>query len=213
MNGKINCSDDLKLAAYLDGRLSAGEKEAIERQLSERPECRDTANMIRTVLGSDEALVPSAVPERLVRNAIAMHPGNRDALDLVLALAGNALSVVRAALNVQIDFPFPAAALRSNPPRDMALVVMTKTFDAVTAEVNIEKLAGRICNILVAVRDTKTRTPMENMRIELVSEGRELGSSRLAQGRVLFEDVGLGRYDIVIRRNSAEFGTMAIKIQ
>jgi len=212
MNEKRNCIDEIELAAYVDGRLPAGKRASVDLMLSKNEECRETLDIITSVVVGSGDATDGEPPERLVRKAIALYTRKSDVLDLVLSFAGNALSVLRAAFEVRVDFPFAAAALRNSGAANKGMLVMTKTFEAITAEVNIEKLAGRMCNILVAVQDAKTQRPMENLRVELVSQGRELGSSRLDQGKVLFEDVGLGRYDIIIRDNSAAFGTMAIKI-
>ena len=122
------------------------------------------------------------------------------------------LAVVGAALDVRLSVPWSPAALRTGEGAGISMIIMKKTFDAFTAELNIEKLRGNKCNITVIITDRETRTSMKNFRVNLISEDRELASSLLEKGKVLFEDIRRGRYNIVIQKKEAPFGTMSIKI-
>ena len=213
MNVQNSCVDDLDLAAYLEGRLPAEGREKVDRHLAKNAENRHTLETIQAVLASSVE-IPSGdeVPESLMRKAIAYYPRNGNPLDLILAFTGNALSIIRSSLEVRIDTPLPAAALRTGISPGAGMVVMTKTFDAVTAAVYIEKRSGNSCNIALLVTDRSTQTPAKNLRIGLISQGRELDSLSLENGRVLFEDVHSGHYDILIQKNGAGYGRMTIKI-
>lgn len=212
MNEKHSCAGTLELAAYFDGRLPAGERQALELHLAEHPECRLAAKVLRSVLAGDDGFPAEEAPERLIKKAIALHPANRASLDLVISLMKDTLAVIGAALDVRLLAPCSPAMLRTGGTAGVSVIIMEKTFEAITAEVNIEKLRGDTCNVNVRVFDSMSRAGMQNLRVGLLSEGRELASSLLENGKVLFEDVRRGRYDIVIQKKGATFGAMAIKI-
>jgi hypothetical protein len=212
MNEKNSCAGALELAAYFDGRLSADERQTIELHLADHPECRNAVTLLRSVLEAGDDLAADDAPEHLMQKAIALHPANQGGLDLIISLMKDTLAVIGAALDVRLLTPCTPVTLRTGRAAGAAMVIMKKTFDAITAEVNMENLQGNACNISVCVTDGMTPTDMHNIRVDLISEGRELASSLLENGKVLFEDVRRGRYDIVIQKKGATFGTMAIKI-
>ena len=213
MNVQNPYVDDLDLAAYLEGRLPAEGREKVDRHIAGNAESRHALETIQAVLaGAVEIPSHDEVPESLMWKAIAYYPRNEKPLDLILAFTGNVLSIIRSALDVRIDTPLPAAALRTGISPGAGMVVMTKTFDAITAAVYIEKRSGNSCNIALLVTDRSTQIPAKNLRIGLISQGRELDSIPLENGRAQFEDVHCGHYDILIQKNGAGYGRMTIKI-
>jgi hypothetical protein len=213
MNVQNPCASDLDLAAYLEGRLPAAERKMLDRYLVNNRACRHMLENVRAVLASRDDLPPvEEVPERLIRKAAAFYPRNRDLIDLIIALTNDTLTIIRASLDIRIAVPPPVAPLRAGGSSGASIVVMTKSFDGLYAEVRIEKLPGNTCNIAVQITDSLRRTPAENLRIDFVSQGRELDSSSLHNGRVLFEDVSRGSYDVIIQKNGARCGVMWIKI-
>lgn len=213
MHPTNHCPDDITLAAYLEGKLSATELAAVERRLLDNEECRKTLAAVRNALQPGGSMPDAALPEALIQKAVRLYPGQRDILDLVISAVSDSLNVISAALDVSIETPAPAMAMRAAQARGAAMIVMTKEFDAITAKVAIEKVSRSLCTIAVMVADQITQAPMKDLRIELLSRGRELGSSLVEQGKVLFEEVKPGRYDIVIRNKGAVLGTLAVKIQ
>ncbi len=213
MHAKKTCPDDRTLAAYIEGTLPAKELAAVEHHLQGHRECRDIVAALQKDSKMRDSTHGEKVPEALIQKAIRLYPGRRDVLDLVISAASDALNVVSAALDVSLKTPAPAMAMRTTQPRGAAMIVMTKEFEAITAKVAIEKVSRSLCTIAVMVADRATQTPMKDLRIELLSGGRELGSSLVEQGKVLFEEIKPGRYDIVIRNRGTLCGSITIKIQ
>lgn len=213
MNIQDPRASDLDLAAYLDGRLTADERKRVDRRLATDAAYPNTLEMVQAILNSHDDLPPAEeVPERLIRKAAAFYPHSHDLLDLVLAFAGDSLRIIRASLDVRIAAPLSAAQLRTKSSSDASIVVMTKSFEACSAEVHLEKLSGNTCNIAIQVTDRLTRTLAKNLRIDLVYQWRELASNPLQNGRVLFEAVKCGTYDVIIKKRGASCGAMRIKI-
>lgn len=213
MHPKTTCFDDTTLAAYIEGTLPPKEQAAFERHLRDHSVCRDVVAAIQQVLKKHDALPVEEAPEALMQKAVRLYPGQRDVLDLVLSLVSDTLNVVSAALDISLEAPVPVMAMRAGQARGASMVVMTKELGAITARVAVETVCRGLCTIAVMVTDRTTQAHGKDLRIELVSRGRELGSSLAEQGTVLFEEIKPGRYDIVIRDKSEVLGTLAIKIQ
>lgn len=67
----VACPGQLKLASYLDGRLSAAEVESIEAHLAACRECREAAADARLIVAAAAQSRPAA-PERVIESAQAL---------------------------------------------------------------------------------------------------------------------------------------------
>lgn len=207
-----DCYSDLDLAAYLDGWLSRRKREAIEDHLARHDECRKDLQTIRDCMPRD--LTPEEdAPAQLVQNVVALYPVQHGLLDIVISLASDALAVLQASLDVHVTLVKPAFTLRNRGSQDSAMLAIQKKFDTVTADLNIERLSERKCNIWVILTDSRNGARLSSLRVELLAKGRVLGSHSLVAGAVLFEDVDRGLYDLMIQKNEEHIGTIAIKIQ
>jgi len=64
----------------------------------------------------------------------------------------------------------------------------------------------------IAVDEGMQKASVKPLRVELISNGRELVSTLLEQGETFLEDVGVGQYKIKIHKNGQIFGDIALKI-
>ena len=184
MNPKRAGITEDELADYLDSRLSDAERRSFDVRLQADPQARKTADLVQSLRA--DPLPVQDVPERLVRNVIALYRDHRKSpgsVDLVLSLARKALSVLSAATEIELTALAPAPALRRTPRREASMIVATKKFETVTADVNIEKTCSGVCNIGVSVTESASRRPASSIRVELFGSSRLLGSHRLQHGR------------------------------
>ncbi len=212
MTLKNLCASDLDIAEYLDHALSTKDREAADRYLAEHEGCRSAISTVRMILKLNDDQPDTDPPEYLVNRAISLQNHETWAGDLILSLAERTLKVLQASRDVLLSYPGLVPALRANEPAGSVMVVMTKTFDDIAAEMSIEKLRGSRCNIIVSVCERASRKLARNLHIEMLSLGRLLGSGQVDDGKVQFEDVGPGSYDLVIRKRGAESGRMSLKI-
>jgi len=205
--------NEISLAAYLEGTLPDAERLALERHLRTHPECSEVLETLQKVLHQLQEGPLDAVPETLLRRALQLRDEQRSILDLVIAIVQDTLTVVSHALDVQVQVLEPAANLRTGKTRGASLVVMKKIFGNVAATVSVERSPQGLFLIPIAVSEGDPAVPAQDLRVELISRGRELGSSMVENGTVLFEEVNAGQYDIVLRRKGALLGSMSIMIQ
>jgi len=205
--------NEISLAAYLEGTLPDTERLALERHLRTHPECSEVLKTLREVMRELREGPLDAVPETLVQRALQLRNEQRSVLDLVVSFVQDALTVVSHGLGVQVQVLEPAADLRTAKARGASLVVMKKSFGDVAATVSMERSSRGLFTIPVSVSEGDLPVPARDLRVELISQGRELGSSMAENGTVLFEEIAAGQYDIVLRRKGALLGSMSIMIQ
>ena len=93
------CLSDETMAAYVDGRLEAADRSAVETHLVHCHRCLDQVALLKRVINQEGALAGLEVPEAVLARAealIAERFGRRPALmDLAVRIAGNLVEVLR----------------------------------------------------------------------------------------------------------------------
>jgi hypothetical protein len=205
--------DDLKIAAYVDGRLAAGERDAFENMLAGSKEYREYLSLARkAAIDAVEQRDDDPVPEHLLKKAIGLYRQKLDMHDIIVSLSERIFRVLRWSPEVGFSFPAPAGAMRRDRGKNPSMAVVTKVFDDMVVEVGIEQVSEKQCNFMINARDRTSKAPCENIRAELMSRGREYASCLLTNGEAIFEDVRPGRYDILFRQNDDVRGRLTIRI-
>jgi len=209
---------EIWIGAYLEGKLSPEKREEIDRSLSTDRKFRNEFIAVNRVMAPKDAgacpkNIPADAPAHLMKKVINMYPESQGLFDIVIGLVRDAVHVIHTAFDINVSMPVPAADMRGPRVLSPRMAVFTKTFGLITSEFDIEKVHGDLCNIKVVITDKQTGALMANLRVDLISNGRELVSDRLENGEVLLEDVSPGRYTVRIRRNEEILGELAIKIE
>ena len=206
------CLSDSEIGAYIEGSLSSGRKESFESHLAGCQECWKEFIAINRVINRKDAPAEN-VPEYLMEKAIGMFPEKRSVFDVVLNLLRDSVKVLYNSPDINIFTPLPVPALRGEKIMPPEMIVLKKSFEDIEVELDIEKVAGSLCNIRVAVDDPRRKILMDTLRVELISEDRELVSGLLEDGETVLEDIGLGKYTIRINRKGKTLGEIALQIK
>lgn len=207
------CLSDFELGAYLDGRLSDSEREDLKRRLSQCTECREEVAAIGDIMRRKEAPVDDMMPEYLINKITSAYPGKGSLVDAVLVFMKETVDVIMSGPGIQVSEPLPIFGLRSARAVSPNMIIVTKSFDNIEVELDIERVMGDFCNIKAIVVDSGTKLLMSNLRVDLVSNNRELASDLLENGEVIFEDISSGTYGIRVMKNSRVLGELTIIIK
>jgi len=206
------CPSDYEIGAYIDGKLTDSEMETIEKRLFSCGECWEDFVTVKKNIIQDLEEPVKAMPASLMDKAIHLYPEKNKFFNLIVSLVKDSIQIMQYTEGFQIFTPVPAGGLRRGTPEHPTMVVIKKSFDEIDVELDIEKTGRDICNIRIAVDDTMQKVSVQPLRVELVSNGRELVSNLLEEGETFLEDVGVGHYNIKIHKNGKIFGEIALKI-
>ncbi len=206
------CLNDYDIGAYIDDRLPESEREIIENGVFACKECwEDFIAIKQTIIRGDEE--PAAdLPDSLIQKAVDMYPEKNRLFNLVVGFVRDSIQIMHSSAGFDISFPQLAGGMRSAEREQPSMVVINKSFDDISVELDIEKTGRDICNIRVAIDEVITRSSVKPLRVELISNGRELVSNLLENGETFLEDIGTGNYNIKIHKKGKIFGEIAIKI-
>ncbi len=140
-------------------------------------------------------------------------PEKRSLFDIVLDLNQDYVRVDYCTNDINVFTPLPAAGLRSDKIVNPEMVILEKSLGEIDVELFIEKVADNLCNIRVGVDNLKTKVLMNTLRIELISEGKELISSLFEDGETILEDISTGRFTIKIQKKGEVLGEVTLKVQ
>jgi len=204
---------DISLAAYLDNRLDAIDREAIERSLNGHSEWKDTIAAARSVLTDPQGLAESRfVPAYLIDAVVQAYPKKADMLDILLSLADSTLNIVKRSAYVTITYPFQPALVRRQSSRSTTMALITRTFEDIIVKLGVERMSDDRCNFNLSAVDVQGGVQLSNVRAELTTNDRELASVMLEKGGALFEDIKPGKYTIRLKRSGKLCGSLSIRI-
>jgi hypothetical protein len=206
------CLNDNELGAYMEGRLSEIEKDSLEKRLFACRECWEDFVMMKQAIIHNDEEAENELPPHLMQRAVNMYPEKTSFIDIIVGIVKDSIQISHYAEGFQIFTPLPAGELRRGISGNPSMVVIKKSFHDIDVELDIEKTGSEICNIRIAVDEGMQKASVKPLRVELISNGRELVSTLLEQGETFLEDVGVGQYNIKIHKNGQIFGEIALKI-
>ncbi len=213
MKEEKGCLTETEIGGYIEDRLPEHDRKAIEAHLKRCPDCRKQVVVATGVL-TGAAPVGDVVPEYVVQNAIDYYEEKETTFDIILRLVQDTVRVIRSAADVALAIPQPLAALRNVKAFSPTLVVLTKSFQSVDVECDIERVSPERCNIKVIAldpADPTKRMTLRNLRVELLCKDRQLASSSMGNNNdVLFEDVSKERYSIRVLQKGETLGELAL---
>ena len=208
---KKSCPVEEIIADYLEGRLSAEDKEAMDAHLSECDLCLEELVIAGKAIRDAIQLpaVPSGVTEAAARLVARRTTGiaQKGLKGSIAAYAGK--------ISDYFHYSFPwrlqHAAIRSSKTAAAPdLVMIRKDFRKIEAEIEIEKTTGEN---KAHIRVKVARGQKNGIRVTLKKGEREISSQLLSAGYALFEDIPFSRYEVVFSTNGTELGTCAIEIK
>lgn len=212
MPASRSCLSEIELGSYVEGNVSPETARASEEHLSRCALCREELRAAEVILSPGDGPEIHGPPENIMRRAVDMFPGKSGMFDIVLRLLRDSIEILRNSHAIHVLAPAPAPSVRGIKIVRPNMIILTKSFEDIEIELNVEKVLGDLCNVKVFAVDVNTKSLVNNLRIELVSAGRELESSFLKNGESVFEDIRPGRYGIRIRKGKKIFGELTFKI-
>ncbi len=205
-----------EIACFLEGKL---EKEAAGRMKKHLSACDQCAKLV-----SDDLLFTGLpgndVPERVLEKVEGMISDRASGLsgsflDIVLKFVDQGLEIVRTTGEVFSGRELiPADDFREGRSlqfgHDSAI---TKTLDELFVEIRAESHEYPLFNLVVTIRDNKSRSFVKDVRVTLFKDEREIESRIIEQGKVMFESIGPAVYALEISDSKRVLATVQLEVR
>ncbi|MBI4698155.1 MAG: zf-HC2 domain-containing protein [Nitrospirae bacterium] len=208
------CPDEAQLSYYLDGILSAYDKENMEKHLLQCNNCLSLVLLNEKVKANDAAFeVPSGWVER-VKNLVSKKQGIPQRLfDIVLKFTKDTIEIIKSTENLFISYgavPVPVRGGAGAVPANS--ITLSRTFADIKSELEIEKAENDRFSIGISTSYTDSGAPEPNLRISLFNPEQEVASFVAESGEVCFNSLRLGQYTIKITRADRVIGEISMDL-
>jgi hypothetical protein len=213
LKGKGLHPDEESLACFLEGKLSAKEREEVLAHFLSCSSCAQLLAIQAAVPESQDKEVPDLVLEAAKG---LVEPGDiTDILEILLKLKEAALEIINTTGDVLVGREFmPAPVLRSRKMQDFKdEVVILKDFKEIRVEVKIENKRGQAFNLTVAAKEKKTQKLIPGLRITLLKGELELESYLADSSVVSFENILLGKYTVEVSTTEDKLASILLDIK
>ncbi len=205
--------DEEALACFVEGRLSSEESERIKTHLLGCDYCV----RILTIQAKLDEIQELKVPEELLRQVkgLVKERDEQFTLEMIFRLKDNLLELLKTTGDVLIGHELvPSPVLRSRQIKDFKdEVVILKDVKDIRLELKLENKQGKAFNLVVWAREKDTQKEITDLRIALFKDDFELESYHSDSGRVIFENVLLGRYIVEISSIEDKLASVLLDIK
>lgn len=190
--------DEESFACFLEGRLSAEEKERINTHLISCDDCLEIFSLSINAQDANMQEVPGELLDK-VRVIISLKE-KMTVLEVILRLKENMLEVINSNGDILVGRELVSApALRSRNIRDFKdEVTVLKDFKDVRVEVRLENKGGKYFNLMLQVKKKHRQGLLKDLRVTLIKDDLELESCISDTGSVNFEHILLGKYSLEV---------------
>jgi len=211
--GRSDCPDEESLASYLAGRLSNETKESLEAHLAGCSFCVD--EIVATRKAAQDT-GPEIIPQRLMDRAMGLVTAkqrNEGVFDLVVRVVKDSIELVM----TSGQWMNPAAAVpvgvRGRPQATRTSILQVeKEIGKFTVSVEVELIGASQCQVVVGLKDSLGNS-VDNVRLTLLSEGREQASYLTRHGEAVFDHIPKGEYHLSISESGNPLGTIRLRME
>jgi hypothetical protein len=187
------CPDAELLAMYIDNRLEKKRKEWLEAHLVDCDSCLE------------QVVLCTGVQKEQVKQK-----SKNEAVDVVVRFLKNTVEVISELKDIQV-VPVPAlAAVRGKDIPSLKTARFKREFADLTVEVELKSPNGKAGEITINTH--KNQSPVNKVRVSLLSGDKEQASFLTKEGYVSFELRRMGRYLIRLSKNKLSLGEISFEV-
>jgi len=214
---KGKCLNDQDIACIIDGQLS--EKERV-RYFDHVLSCMKCAQNLRDhllVLNIIDKKGMLETPEAIVQAAMELYSPEVgvNVLEVVLDFKEKMIELVRTTGEILRGtelIPIPVLRSHGEEANFSNEIKIVKEFNNMMTEVGVEKNKPHLCNVEIRLTEKKTKKKMHGLRVTLMKDDREIESSLIEEGKVIFREVKPGKYSLFIIKDDKKIGIVKLHI-
>jgi hypothetical protein len=218
LNMKRICPQEEVLADYLAGRLAAENKSDLESHLSDCRRCLDEIMLAEDLMQGNTLSGYELVPPSVTQSAIELvksrtRPAAFNFKKKIIQIFKHFYSWISVHTPLIFHRRDSLAPIRSSEKIISSdFFHVKKSFREIIVDLEIEKTGREFACVRVnLISDSKNKN---NIRVTLLGRNeRELASSPLKTGLVLFEEIAFGHYRLAFVRNGTRIGMYRFEIK
>lgn len=211
------CLTEMDLSCIIDGKVSELERDKLLAHVLTCQSCTELLGAHLKVMNAINNNVALEAPEEVVQAAINLYNPEVGVnfLEVALNLKEKFIELVRTTGDILIGpqlVPIPVLRSHGEESQFTDEIKIVKEFDNILTEVGVEKKKPDICDVEIRLTDKETKKKIEGFRVTLNKNGKEIESSLIEDGKVIFKDVRPDKYVVSIIKDDKKFGIIEIVI-
>jgi hypothetical protein len=210
---RSDCPDEEHLANYLSGLLSNEAKQFLETHLAG---CTNCVDEIIAAHRATQDIATETVPQRVMDRAMGLVPAKQKSegvFDVVVRMVKDSLELVRTTGEWIAPLTAAPVGVRGRAqPGDTSILQVEKQMGDFKVGIEVERVESGICQVAVSVVG-QGGTPANNLRVSLLSGGREQASYLTKNGEAVFERIPQGAYDLQISDSNVLVGVVRLAME
>lgn len=214
---KGKCLTEEDVAGIIDGKIQESKNLQHIEHISSCQQCasviKENFLLARAIEGNAMIELPHYIAQKAMDLFIPERSQN--ILDIILNLKQKVIELVQTTGDILIGQELvPVAVLRGKHESDKFQneIKVVKTFDNILAEVGIEKRNPTLCDIEIRMTEKDTKKKAQDLRVTLTKKNREIESTLVREGKVVFREVSANKYRIVIAKEDKKIGVVELLI-
>ena len=198
---------------FIECKLSRKENERIKTHLIGCQRCAEAFAVSLKL----EVIENQVAPEQLVQEAkrLIEEQDKLSILEIGLRFKEKAIEIMNTTGDILVGQEFvPAPVLRSRKAKDFKdEVTILKDFKDIRVEVKIENKGSQAFDLTVLVKEKESQKIIKDLRVTLLRQDLELESYLNDSGKVIFENVLLGKYTVEISTLESKLASVLLEIK
>jgi len=198
---KGECLTEELIAAYLDNLLEDVQREKVANHLYTCSGCRQNSIIVSRIKSSLETELPIKAPHYITSKAMQLvNTGAcKNLFEVVLNFAKDSVRVLKDTGSMFRPLEIAAAPARQGGVSEMKDVAhLSKAFPEIKIDITIEKIDDTTYEINLRMSKSMTGSPINDVRVSLLSVERELASYLTVKGHVSFKNLPPTQYGLHI---------------
>jgi hypothetical protein len=213
-----NCLSEEELSCFIEGKCNDDQYEKCSAHLLFCSNCMNALADYQNIIKLEDNETELQAPRHLINKVMDfVSEGEASSVfDIVINIKEQAMDLLRTTGELLLGpklVPVPVLRSKTEDRKHIDHIRIVKKLKHIIVEVEIEKKAACMTDLIIRLTEDKTKKKMNGIRVGLTKNGREIESLLTEAGKVEFEEVRADAYKLVILDNEIQLGSVNITIQ
>jgi len=213
---KGKCLAEEDVACIIDGKITEAKRKKILKHTLCCEPCTMKLKDHFAILNAVDKKGLLEVPKNITQQAMDLYSVEvgTNILEVVLNFKDKFIELVRttgeiARGSVLVPIPILRSKEENTFQKEIKIV---KVFNNVLTEVGIERQKAELCDIEIRLTNKETKKKLQGVRASLLKNDKEIESSLVENGKVIFREVAPGEYIIALKKEDVKIGIIQFSI-
>lgn len=202
-----------EFSCFFKGSLAKEDEEKFKAHLVRCERCLEITALNDSIVEEFNSQVPQDLIDKA--KGLVKEEDSRSILNIFLRFKDNSIELIKTCGDVLVGQELiPSAVLRSRKISEFKnQVTVLKDFEDLRVEVKTENINGKTFNLEAVLKNKKDFNLIDDLRVTLLKDDIEMESYLSVKGKVFFEDLHCGIYQLKIYGIENQLALISLEIK